>query len=120
MICQLLKAQTRICRNILHEFMLYHVEVGEGCHGSPVDGSGLHRLDPQVVGEHQGKDGDSLDIRNIHLGNNTISANKQLINGVLKQVFLGLKSGSGNCVKPSIFCMRIRDTIYMCRELVRL
>ena len=40
--------------------LLYHVEVGEGCPGSPVDGPSFDRLDPQVVGEHQGKYGNTL------------------------------------------------------------
>ena len=37
-----------------------HVEVGQSCPGGPVDGAGLDGLDPQVVGEHEGEDGDAL------------------------------------------------------------
>jgi hypothetical protein len=40
--------------------LVYHVEVGESCPGPPVHRTGFHRLDPQVVGEHEGKYGNTL------------------------------------------------------------
>ncbi len=38
----------------------HHVEVGQGTPCGPVDRAGLDSLDPQVVGEHEGEDGDAL------------------------------------------------------------
>jgi hypothetical protein len=43
------------------DFPSYHVEVGQGSPGSPVDGTGFDRLDPQVVGEHERKYGNALE-----------------------------------------------------------
>ena len=86
--------------------LVYHVEVGEGRHGSPVDGPGLHRLDPQIVGEHQGKDGDSLDNGNIRLMNNSIIANKQLAMFNLG-IFLGWYPAPVIVTDKAFFCMKL-------------
>ena len=37
-----------------------HVKVGQRGPRGPVHGPGLDSLDPQVVGEHEGEDGDAL------------------------------------------------------------
>ena len=37
-----------------------HVEIGQSSPGSPVNWAGLHCLDPEVVGEHEGEDSDAL------------------------------------------------------------
>ena len=38
----------------------HHVEVGHGRQGAPVHGPSLDSLDPEVVGEHESKDGNTL------------------------------------------------------------
>ena len=38
----------------------HHVEVRESCPHGPVYGPRLDGLDPEVVGEHKGEDGDAL------------------------------------------------------------
>lgn len=38
----------------------YHVKVGQRRHHRPKDRAGLNGLDPEVVGELQGKNGDAL------------------------------------------------------------
>lgn len=38
----------------------HHVKIGKSSQGSPENGSSLDRLDPQVISEHEGKDGNAF------------------------------------------------------------
>lgn len=41
----------------------HHVEVGQRAHGSPEERAGVDRLDPAVVGEDEGEDGNAFVIK---------------------------------------------------------
>lgn len=42
-----------------YEGFFYHVEIGQGCATRPEYTTGFYRANPEEIGEHEGKDGDT-------------------------------------------------------------
>ncbi len=98
---------SEVCHHKGHNYfvsilLLYHVEIGKRSPGGPVHGSGFDSLDPQVVGEHERENGDTLVVvrsghRSGNVTGNDCNEGGRKKSGASRPQLLGEEVGRDGC-----------------------